>query len=290
MSTLVVSPAFLLTGFAGGIAIGLTGMGGGAVLTPVLLTLGVPPSAAVGSDLLASLFIKPVAGWVHSTAKTVRWDIVRWLTLGSVPAALAGSLLSSRLTGHGEGLLKQVIGATLLIAAMAMFVRAAMARKAAASEKHASSAHADVSVAVSAPHSRVSLDALPTSPNDRRSAESARPLQSVALGIVGGLLVGLTSVGSGSLMVVFLTLIYPKLAPKALVGTDIVQAIPLVAAAAFGHVLMGNVRFGLTAALLIGGIPGAYIGAMLSSGRATRIVRPVLITLLMATGTKLVMG
>jgi uncharacterized protein len=265
-----ISPAFLLTGFAGGIAIGLTGMGGGAVLTPVLLTLGVPPAAAVGSDLLASLFIKPVAGWVHSTAKTVRWDIVRWLTLGSVPAAFAGSLLSSRLTGHGEGRLKQVIGATLLIAALAMVVRATSSRRAAARE------------ALAATQSNTSVTA------EQESA--AKPWQSVALGIVGGLLVGLTSVGSGSLMVVFLTLIYPKLAPKALVGTDIVQAIPLVAAAAFGHLLTGNVRFGLTAALLLGGIPGAYLGAMLSSGRATRIVRPMLITLLMATGTKLVMG
>ncbi len=273
MSALAISPAFLLTGFAGGIAIGLTGMGGGAVLTPVLLSLGVPPSAAVGSDLLASLFIKPVAGWVHSTAKTVRWDIVRWLTLGSVPAALAGSLLSSRLTGSGEGVLKQVIGATLLIAATAMLARATMSRR---TNAKASQALSEVAAAegVSAP---------PTE-------SQAKPWQSVALGVVGGFLVGLTSVGSGSLMVVFLTLIYPKLAPKALVGTDIVQAVPLVAAAAFGHLLTGNVRFGLTAALLIGGIPGAYIGAMLSSGRASRIVRPMLITLLMATGVKLVAG
>ena len=272
MSALTISPAFLLTGFVGGIAIGLTGMGGGAVLTPVLLTLGVPPSAAVGSDLLASLFIKPVAGWVHSTAKTVRWDIVRWLTLGSVPAALAGSLLSSRLTGAGEGLLKQVIGATLLIAAAAMLAKASISRRATARANQAQP------------------DGVPAQISTPTSETYAKPWQSVTLGVVGGFLVGLTSVGSGSLMVVFLTLIYPKLAPKALVGTDIVQAIPLVAAAAFGHLLTGSVRFGLTAALLIGGIPGAYIGAMLSSGRATRIVRPMLITLLMATGAKLVAG
>jgi uncharacterized protein len=247
------------------------------VLTPVLLSLGVPPSAAVGSDLLASLFIKPVAGWVHSTAKTVRWDIVRWLTLGSVPAALVGSLLSSRLTGQGEGVLKQVIGATLLIAALAMVVRAALTRRAASFANTSTNTGSGPSVPLP---NQGGLDA----------SERAKPWQSVVLGMVGGLLVGLTSVGSGSLMVVFLTLIYPKLAPKALVGTDIVQAVPLVAAAAFGHLLMGSVRLGLTAALLLGGIPGAYLGAMLSSGRATRIVRPILILLLMATGTKLVTG
>jgi uncharacterized protein len=283
MSALTISPAFLLTGFAGGIAIGLTGMGGGAVLTPVLLSLGVPAQAAVGSDLLASLFIKPVAGWVHSTAKTVRWDIVRWLTLGSVPAALAGSLLSSRLTGAGEGVLKQFIGATLLIAAAAMVARAVMARRAAAIAVPTQSVP-NLRTAATDPGATFS------GTTNQDAQHAAKPLQSVLLGIVGGFLVGLTSVGSGSLMVVFLTLIYPRLAPKALVGTDIVQAIPLVAAAAFGHLLTGNVRFGLTAALLIGGIPGAYIGAMLSSGRAIRIVRPMLITLLMATGIKLVAG
>lgn len=286
MSAFAISPSFVLTGLAGGFAIGLTGMGGGAVLTPVLLALGVPPSTAVGSDLLASLFIKPVAGAVHSSAKTVRWDLVRWLSLGSVPAALGGSLLSSRLTNNGEGALKQAIGATLLLAAAAMFVRATQgyrnARRGAGTD-HSHTAH-DNALA-------------PTGTKGSSGAAvlgllggEARPLLTIALGSLGGFLVGLTSVGSGSLMVVLLTLLYPKLSPKALVGTDIVQAVPLVAAAALGHVLTGSFRLGLTTALLLGGIPGALIGARLSSGRATRIVRPVLITLLMATGAKLVAG
>ena len=283
MSAFVISPSFLLTGLAGGLAIGLTGMGGGAVLTPVLLALGVPASTAIGSDLLASLFIKPVAGAVHSSAKTVRWDLVRWLSLGSVPTALLGSVLASRITRHGEGALKQAIGATLLAAVAAMLVRAYRAYQA---------NRTDQTAAPGSPSSPSTTGEASFSPtrNSALLGGEARPLLTVALGALGGFLVGLTSVGSGSLMVVLLTLLYPKLSPKALVGTDIVQAVPLVAAAALGHVLTGSFRLGLTAALLIGGIPGALIGARLSSGRATRAVKPVLMTLLLATGVKLVAG
>ena len=283
MSPFEFSPSFLLTGLAGGMAIGLTGMGGGAVLTPVLLALGVPASTAVGSDLLASLFIKPVAGAVHSSAKTVRWDLVRWLSIGSVPMALVGSLLSSRFTRHGEGPLKQAIGATLLVAVAAMVVRAVRGKRESKTNQGESG--------------QVAIAFVPTmtggsSPTNNREflGGAPRPVCTIALGALGGFLVGVTSVGSGSLMVVLLTFLYPKLSPKALVGTDIVQAVPLVAAAAFGHVLTGNFRLGLTAALLVGGIPGALIGARLSSGRATRVVRPMLMTLLLATGVKLVVG
>jgi uncharacterized protein len=281
MSAFVITPSFLLTGLAGGLAIGLTGMGGGAVLTPVLLALGVPASTAIGSDLLASLFIKPVAGAVHSSAKTVRWDLVRWLSLGSVPTALLGSMLASRITRNGEGALKRAIGVTLLVAVAAMLVRAYRAYQASRSVQPAASGPEALLLTTSA--SGISAGDNPSLPSGQ-----ARPLLTVALGALGGFLVGLTSVGSGSLMVVLLTLLYPKLSPKALVGTDIVQAVPLVAAAALGHVLTGSFRLGLTAALLIGGIPGALIGARLSSGRATRAVRPVLMTLLLATGVKLV--
>lgn len=275
MSVFTLSPQFIATGLVGGLAIGLTGMGGGAVLTPVLLALGVPASTAVGSDLVASLFIKPVAGSVHASAKTVRWDLVRWLCVGSIPAGLAGSLLSNRLTGSNEGTLKRLIGTTLVVAALAMFARSFLAARAARVTR-------DTGAGSSAPPVRpvVATALRPT----------ARPALTIALGVVGGLLVGLTSVGSGSLMVVVMSLLYPRLSPKSLVGTDIVQAVPLVAAAAFGHVLLGNFQLGLTGALLIGGIPGAWVGARLSSGRATRVVRPALITLLVATGAKLVLA
>lgn len=285
MSFIAESPQFVLTGLVGGFAIGLTGMGGGAVLTPVLLALGVPPSTAVGSDLVASLFIKPVAGSVHASAKTVRWDLVRWLCVGSIPAALAGSLLSARFAKSGEATLKRAIGLTLVVAATAMVFRAIVAaRTARASVGLGRGAVGRGSVG------RGSGGVADSGSTSLIIASPARPFITVVLGIVGGFLVGLTSVGSGSLMVVVMSLLYPRLAPKALVGTDIVQAVPLVAAAALGHVLLGNFRLGLTGALLIGGIPGAWVGARLSSGRATKVVRPALITLLVATGCKLVLA
>jgi uncharacterized protein len=240
MSAFAISPSFLLTGLAGGLAIGLTGMGGGAVLTPVLLALGVPASTAIGSDLLASLFIKPVAGAVHSSAKTVRWDLVRWLSLGSVPTALLGSVLASRITRHGEGALKQAIGATLLVAVAAMLFRAYRAYQANRSDQASDSAKTKT-LPLTTSTSGSSSNSVPA-----LLGGEARPVLTVALGALGGFLVGLTSVGSGSLMVVLLTLLYPKLSPKALVGTDIVQAVPLVAAAALGHVLTGSFRLGIT--------------------------------------------
>ena len=246
---------FVATGLLGGFAVGLTGMGGGAILTPLLLAMGVPPGSAVGSDLVVSLIMKPVAGSVHAKARNVRWDLVRWLSIGSVPAALLGSLASSRLTAHGDGPLRRAIGVTLIAAAISMVIRSLMKRR------------------------------NPTPDPTERAP--LRPVPTLVLGIAGGFLVGLTSVGSGSLMVVALTLLYPSLAATELVGTDIVQAIPLVAAAAAGHLLLGNANFGLTGALLIGGLPGAYAGARLSARPATRVVRPALVSVLLATGGRL---
>ncbi len=263
MSTILhIDPRFVFTGLFGGLAIGLTGMGGGAILTPVLLALGVPASTAVGSDLMASLIMKPVAGSVHASAKTVRWDIVRWLAFGSVPAALIGALTSRRLTSSGEANLQRAIGLTLIVAAISMIVKFVLGRKRPASSSTAESCIAEPAVRV-----------FPT----------------IALGTVGGFLVGLTSVGSGSLMVVVLTLLYPRLKSAQLVGTDLVQAIPLVASAALGHVLVGSFQLGLTASLLIGGLPGAYVGARFSAGSATKFVRPALVALLVASGSKLLL-
>lgn len=254
-----IDPRFVASGLFGGFAIGLTGMGGGAILTPLLLALGVSPTAAIGSDLVASLVMKPVAGSVHAKARTVRWDLVRWLSIGSVPAAFAGVAASKWLTRNGDGGLRRAIGLTLLMASAAIIVRGIRARRS------------------------------PTPTTSGTVGPAIRPVPTVALGILGGFLVGLTSVGSGSLMVVALTMLYPKLSSSELVGTDLVQAIPLVAAAALGHVLIGNFQLGLTAALLIGGVPGAYFGARLSSSSTTRFVRPALITILVASATKLLL-
>jgi uncharacterized protein len=114
-----------------------------------------------------------------------------------------------------------------------------------------------------------------------------RPIPTILIGVIGGFIVGMTSVGSGSLMIVMLLLLYPTLAAGQLVGTDLVQAIPLVAAAAFGHLLFGDFELGLTTALLVGAIPGVYLGARISSRAPDRVIRPILVVVLALSGAKL---
>ena len=275
MSPFGLDPRFVASGLLGGFAIGLTGMGGGAILTPLLLALGVPPSTAIGSDLIASIVMKPVAGSVHARAKTVRWDLVRWLTVGSVPAAFVGVAASRLLTRHGDAGLRRAIGLALIVAATAIVVRTIRLRRQASADR-------DRGPSAGKSTGESTVESAPMAP--------VRRLPTVVIGVVGGFLVGLTSVGSGSLMLVALAILYPRLASAELVGTDVVQAVPLVGAAALGHVLIGDFKAGLTLALLIGGIPGAYVGARLSSGSATRFIRPALLTVLVASATKLIIA
>lgn len=254
-----VDPMIALAGLLGGFVVGLTGMGGGALMTPMLvLVFHIQPLAAVSSDLVTSLFMKPFGGAVHWHRGTVRTDLVRWLTLGSVPAALAGVLLLRAFgTEHVDHWLRQAIGIALLASAGSMVLRARITAMRA-------SGHAPLAPAV-----------------------LNRPA-TLAIGVLGGLLVGMTSVGSGSVIIVLLLTVYPSLTSAELVGTDLVQAVPLVAAAAFGHMLFGDVRFGLTAALLVGALPGVLIGAHFSSTASARYVRPALFAVLLTSGLKLV--
>ena len=250
----------VLGGLLGGFAIGLTGMGGGALLTPMLvLIFGVDPATAVGSDLVTSLIIKPVGGAVHLRHGTVRLDLARWLCLGSVPGAFMGVVILKALGDGAGGFIEVALGIALLVATAAMVYRDWLKRR---------------------PVDEVIDDDPP-----------ARPLPTVLLGLFGGIVVGMTSVGSGSLMIVVMTILYPALSRSRLVGTDLVQAIPLVASAAISHlVLLHSVRLAVTASLVIGALPGIYVGARLSArydGRWLRVVIPVLLT---ASGVKLLVG
>jgi uncharacterized membrane protein YfcA len=247
-----------LAGFGVGVVVGLTGMGGGALMTPMLVIFfGVPPLAAVSSDLAASAVMKPFGGFVHARRGTVNWALVRWLCVGSVPAAFLGVLLL-KLLPNGTTVQKGVqyaLGAALLLAVIGIVAKAYAGRR-----RPASTEPADVRV---------------------------KPLPTALLGAVGGLVVGLTSVGSGSLIIVILLLLYPTLRPNDLVGTDIVQAIPLVLAAALGHAFFGDLRLDLAAAILIGSVPGVLIGAYLSSRAPAAIVRSALVVILLASSLKL---
>jgi len=260
MIAMVFDPALSFGGFIGGLAVGFTGMGGGAILTPMLvLIFNVPASAAIGTDLVASLVMKPVSGFIHLKRGTVRLDIVKWLCFGSVPGAAMGAIFVGRLSDEvKENFLLRGLGVVLLLAAGAMSWRAIK-----------SSSHTSVT---------------------EESVFPVRPLPTLILGLFGGFIVSLTSVGSGSLMIVVLTVLYPALRPTQLVGTDLVQAIPLVATAAIGHLIVGDVGFSVTTSLIIGAVPGAYFGAQMSSKAADKMIRPILILILIASGVKFLVG
>src|SRR5829696_3104647 len=228
---LYVAAAGLFVGFT----VGLTGMGGGALMTPLLvLAFNVKPLAAVSSDLVAAVIMKPVGGGVHLRRGTVNFGLVRWLMIGSVPAAFAGVLVL-RALGDGavvQARIKQVLGVALLMAASSIAAKGLL---------------------------QVRALRRATGPGGPDPAPGdpfrLRPLPTVLIGVVGGLVVGMTSVGSGSLMIVLLLLLYPMLRSSELVGTDLVQAVPLVASAAVGHLLFGDFKLDLTLSLLVGSIP-----------------------------------
>jgi uncharacterized protein len=258
-----------LGGLIVGLVVGLTGMGGGALMTPILvLVFGIQPLAAVSSDLVASFFMKPVGALVHIRRGTVNWELVKWLAIGSVPCAFAGVFVLRALgAANLQGTVKVALGYALLLAATALVIktymtlRERMQRRAAGIPENTSSTPPPVHVRV-----------VPT----------------IIVGAVGGLVVGMTSVGSGSLIIIALLMLYPVLRANQLVGTDLVQAVPLVGAAALGHVLYGDFQLGLTASLLVGCIPGVYIGARFSSQAPGGIIRRALTLVLLASGLKLV--
>ncbi len=257
-----------LAGLIAGFTVGLTGMGGGAIMTPMLVLLfHVEPLAAVSSDLVAALVMKPVGGAVHLRHGTVRWNLVGWLALGSVPTAFTGVFILRALgdPDQVEERLKLILGVFLLVAATAIVVKAWMHHRHNARVRHGL-----------------------VEPHDGDAPVEVRRLATLAIGALGGLMVGMTSVGSGSLIIILLMMMYPRLHGRQLVGTDLVQAVPLVAAAALAHILYGDFQLGLTASVLVGAIPGVYIGARLSSVAPDTFIRVCLVYVLMASGLKLV--
>jgi uncharacterized membrane protein YfcA len=249
-----------LAGALVGFVVGLTGMGGGALMTPIMvLVFNVQPLAAVSSDLVASLVMKPVGAGVHMRHGAVNRRLVVFLCIGSVPAAFSGVLILNAMDNGAnfQNRIKVMLGIALLLAAASMVVKNVVDRR----------------------RGRVVAD--------RVDQIHVRPVPTLLIGLLGGLMVGLTSVGSGSLIIVLLLLLYPMVSAKSLVGTDLVQAIPLVGAAALGHILFGDFKLGLTAMLLVGAIPGVYIGARVSTKAPDAVIRPVLVLVLIVSALKL---
>jgi uncharacterized protein len=261
-------PAIAVAGLIVGIVVGMTGMGGGALMTPVLVFFfGVQPLAAVSSDVVASLFMKPIGGLVHVRHGTVHFGLVRWLCLGSVPGAMGGVLLL-RLFGDGDRLqetLLLLLGGVLVLASLAMVAKAYL--NLLTRERRRSS------------HGNLGPPPL--------SSVTVRRTGTALVGVVGGLMVGLTSVGAGSVLIVSLLLLYPRIQMSQLVGTDLVQAVPLVASASLGHVLFGDFTPGLTGSILVGAIPGVWFGALISSRSRGLLVRRALAVVMLASGVKL---
>lgn len=259
-------PAVAVAGLLVGVVVGLTGMGGGALLTPILVFFfGVPPLAAVSSDVVASLFMKPIGGVVHLRRGTVNLRLVGWLCVGSVPAAFSGVLLL-RALGDGEDLQRILLtglGSVLLVAAGAMTAKAYLVLLA---------------------RDKGRRRGLPTVPLE---AITVRPVATAVIGAAAGVIVGMTSVGAGSILIVCLLLLYPRIKTSQLVGTDLVQAVPLVASASLGHLLFGDFQMALASSVLVGAIPGVWVGARISSRTSGSIVRRALVVVMMASGLKL---
>lgn len=261
--------AMTVGAFLVAIVVGLTGMGGGALMTPMLVTFfGVPPLTAVSSDLVASAVMKPIGSAVHLRRGTVNLQLVKWLCIGSVPCAFGGVLIA-RALGDGDDVqhvIKIALGVALLLAAAGLGVRGYLAlRDRTGGTSPRRTAEPGEPAAIDAPN------------------VTARPLPTVVVGAVGGLVVGMTSVGSGSLIIIALLALYPMLRANHLVGTDLVQAVPLVVAAALGHLAFGEFEVSVTAALLLGSVPGVYVGSVISSRAPGGLVRRVLGFVLLAS-------
>jgi uncharacterized membrane protein YfcA len=258
-----ITLASVLVGFT----VGLTGMGGGALMTPILLIFfSINPTTAVSSDLVAAMIMKPVGGGVHIRRRTVRWKLVRWLCVGSIPTAFAGVFI---LHASGddvaiENTTKMLLGITLLLAASAMVFKAWL-------QGRRSSLARTEGRPTRTPGVPINVKVVPT----------------IVIGAVGGLLVGLTSVGSGSIIIICLMLLYPELRGAELVGTDLVQAVPLVASAAIAHIIVKDFELGLTASIIIGAVPAVWLGARLSSKAPDGLIRPALVFVLLASAMKL---
>jgi uncharacterized membrane protein YfcA len=257
--TFVFDPLVILSGAGVGFVVGLTGMGGGALMTPILVLLfGIEPLTAVSSDIVASMVMKPIGGAVHWKRGTVHKPLVRWLMLGSIPTAFLGVLLL-RKVGHGasmQGGVKLALGVALLVVVAGLVVKPLLGAR--------------------------------RKPGDSMIPFVAKPIPTLLIGIIGGLVVGVTSVGSGSLIIIMLMMLYPRMRLSELVGTDLVQAVPLVTSAALGHLLFGSFKLGLTASILIGSVPGVFVGARFSSRAPDYLIRPTLMVVLLLSGLKLV--
>jgi len=248
-----------ISGFVVGAIVGLTGVGGGSLMTPLLVLLfGIHPATAVGTDLLYAAITKSGGTWVHASKGTVDWRIVRLLASGSMPAAVL-TLLGVHLfapggLGSAAKTITFALGIALLLTSAALIFR-----------------------------NRLLSWARSHNPDTEH-----HPWKTILMGAILGVLVSISSVGAGALGVTVLFFLYPKIAAHRIVGSDLAHAVPLTLVAGLGHWWLGSVNWGLLGSLLLGSLPGIYIGSHLSTRVPERILRPTLAGMLVLVGGKLI--
>ncbi len=256
-----VGPLTVLSGFAVGLLVGLTGVGGGALMTPLLILLfDAPATTAVGTDLLYAAATKSAGTIAHGRKQTVDWPITLRLAAGSLPGAVL-TILALYLMGVGRGssprLITIALGIALLLSAAAVVARPWIRR---ISDRHA---------------------------GERRPwTVPVTVLAGFGLGVV----VTITSVGAGALGMTLLVILYPGVRLVRLVGSDIAHAVPLTLVAGLGHWLLGSVDWALMIALLLGSVPGITLGSHMSGRLPERVLRPILAAILVVVGLKMLFG
>ena len=249
---------YICAGFVVGLLVGLTGVGGGSLMTPILLIFfNVKAAVAVGTDLLYASITKSVGIFAHGKLGNIDWLIVRLLAYGSIPASLLTLLYLKDLdiaSDHAVSSIKFWLGIALLLTSVSVLFRNQLAK---------------------------------LSKTGHWIKPQYTPALTVILGIILGFLVTLTSVGAGALGVTALLILYPKLSITRIVGTDVAHAVPLTLVAGLGHASLGTVDYSLLGTLLIGSIPGIWIGSHLSAKVAEHWVRTLLALILVYVGQKL---
>lgn len=253
---------YVIAGLAVGFIVGLTGVGGGSLMTPILLHFGISPTNAVGTDLLYAAITKAGGIHVHNKKKNIDWRITGWLALGSLPAAGLTLIWLHYMTADIDTL-NQIIKITL--------------------------GYALVFTAIAILFKRKIFDY--SKKNDlwvTRMTRQQQVIATIITGIVLGAVVTITSIGAGALGTVALFMLYPLLPTVRLVGTEIAHAVPLTLVAGMGHAGLGNVDWGLLGNLLIGSLPGIYVGSHLANRVADHWLRPALAIMLAFVGGKLI--
>jgi uncharacterized membrane protein YfcA len=255
--------SIVAAGFLVGIVVGLTGMGGGALMTPALIFLGVGnASAVVTADLTAAAVSRGAGALTHARQGSPNMTLAKWLVIGSVPAALIGPWIVHRLAGGNpdsvDRLLMECIGFALLFAAVTYALRLYVNLR------------------------RTHGDGRRPDPDPR-----IRPLVTLGVGALGGLLVGITSVGAGSVIMIALLMLYPGLTPIRLVGTDLVQAVPLVLAAATSNIVINGLDWHILIPLVLGSTPGTVLGARLAPRVPQSYIRRGIVVVLTMSGVAL---